>query len=177
MLQEASSSSVVLSSSGRILQHLIPSAQEQTYALWDPACILHWRKRLSNSLEMVYSSSTTEFNQFHAVNNDTYNHRRYIWKHWDGNGLAIDQTNAFRLLSTRFFPCLEKNIPERASRTPFCCVTAKWHVDAWETCTHQLKTCFTYKSVNNILQRAWHGFHAYLAYSQHYTSIRLDPAP
>lgn len=57
------------------------------------------------------------------------------------------------------------------------CVTAKRHVGNCETCTHQLKTCFTYKSVNNsffffFLQEAWHGFHAYLAHIQHYTSIR-----
>jgi len=40
---------------------------------------------------MVYNSSATEFKQFHAVNNDTYNHKSYLWKHWDGNFLSMDQ--------------------------------------------------------------------------------------
>lgn len=101
---------------GRYCSMTIPSAQSRHWLCETSVCLLHWKKWLSNSLEMVYNSSTTELNQFHAVNNYTYNHTSFIRKHWDGNHLSTDQVNAFRLHSTGFFPCLEKNIPERAFR-------------------------------------------------------------
>lgn len=58
---------------------------------------------------MVFNSSTTHFNQFHAVNRDTYNHKSYTWMHWDNDGLSRNQVNAFRLPSTvGFTPLGEK---------------------------------------------------------------------
>lgn len=86
-----------------------------------------------NSLKLVYNSSTSQFNPFHVANNNTYNHRSYIWKNWDTNGPTTDQVMHLGYSGVGFSPAWKKPFLKEPLGSP---LAASLLNDIWTTERH-----------------------------------------